>query len=189
MSLKGKFSFLFLVPLFLSQSVLWSEGKTDQSIQEAEIHSLFPLGGNPGTSFPVQVRGRGLEDAYAVWIQTDEVVARIKQVSSIDLNPKQSYDGQDKKKEGQLVQLQVEIQKAAEPRIYSLRMVSSRGVSNAYPFVVTSDPATMEAENTQTGPNRAQKVTLPVVVNGKIDRPGCTDGREPASRCKSRSRH
>ena len=176
-SLKGKFSFLFLVPLLFSQSVLWSEEEADQSVQEAEIHSLFPLGGNPGASFPVQVRGRGLEDAYAVWVQTDAVVARIKQVSSIDLNPRQSYDGQKdkKKKEGQLVQLQVEIQKAAQPGIYSLRMVSSRGVSNAYPFVVTSDPATMEVENPQLGPSGTQRVTLPAVVNGKIDEPGDVD--------------
>jgi len=64
--------------------------------------------------------------------------------------------------------------KDAEPGIYRLTASRQRLVSNPLPFAVDALPETFEKEPNDT-PARAQKVRLPVIINGRMDRPGDWD--------------
>jgi hypothetical protein len=63
----------------------------------------------------------------------------------------------------------------ASPGIHYLTTTSRDGlVSNPLPFVIDTLPETLEVEpNNAT--TRAQKVTLPMMINGRIGKPGDTD--------------
>jgi hypothetical protein len=62
----------------------------------------------------------------------------------------------------------------AGPGIHSLAATSKGFVSNRVPFALDNLPETLEQEPNDT-PASAQKVTLPVIINGRIDRPGDWD--------------
>lgn len=70
----------------------------------------------------------------------------------------------------------------AEPGIYQLTARNSAGlVSNPVPFALDTLPEIFDKEPNNT-PTRAQKVTLPVIVNGRIDRTDDWDVFEVAGR-------
>ena len=64
--------------------------------------------------------------------------------------------------------------KRGQPRIYSLFERSGKVVSNRVPFAVDSLPETFERESNDSQKN-AQRVTLPVILNGRIQEPGDVD--------------
>jgi hypothetical protein len=64
--------------------------------------------------------------------------------------------------------------KDREPGIYPLTVRSGAIVSNRLPFAVDSLPETFEREPNNTA-KTAQRLTLPVIVNGRIQEPGDWD--------------
>ena len=61
-----------------------------------------------------------------------------------------------------------------EPGIFPLSVGEGPRQSNAVPFAVDTLPEGMENEPNDT-PERAQRVTLPVIINGRSDSPGDVD--------------
>ncbi len=59
--------------------------------------------------------------------------------------------------------------KTAEPGVYQLAAVKDRIALNRMPFVVDALPDTLEQEPNDTL-EQAQKVTLPIIINGRINR-------------------
>ena len=59
--------------------------------------------------------------------------------------------------------------------MYSLRLLTPYGISNALAFLVGFEPVTAETERSHDKPDLAQPLSLPVVVNGKISQPGDLD--------------
>ena len=142
-----------------------------QAASEPEAFSIFPIGGQQGTSLEAEIRGRGLGGAYAVRFEGAGLEARIKRIEAID------PDGESADKEnsaagegsqGQRILLEVRIDPAAETGPRSLRVVSASGVSNALVFLVNSDAVILEAATPHDTPAEAQQIVLPAVVNGKI---------------------
>jgi hypothetical protein len=62
----------------------------------------------------------------------------------------------------------------AEPGIYRLTASRQEFVSNPLPFALDTLPETFDKEPNNT-PARAQKVKLPIIINGRMDRPGDWD--------------
>ena len=61
-----------------------------------------------------------------------------------------------------------------EPGIYFISVSRDGKISNLVPFAVDTLPECFEREPNDT-PDTAQPVTLPVIVNGRIDQPGDWD--------------
>ena len=60
------------------------------------------------------------------------------------------------------------------PGVYSLFARGAGGISNAVPFALDNLPECVEKEPNDA-PAAAQRVTLPLIINGRIDRPGDWD--------------
>ena len=59
--------------------------------------------------------------------------------------------------------------------MYSLRLISPRGVSNAVRFPVVDEPVVVETTGSHQTIEQAQPVTFPVVMNGKLGKRGELD--------------
>lgn len=71
--------------------------------------------------------------------------------------------------------------KDAKPGQYLLSAVNSHLVSNQVPFVLDTLPECLEQEPNDS-PAKAQKVSLPIIINGRADRPGDWDVFEVAGK-------
>jgi hypothetical protein len=137
------------------------------------VFSLFPMGGMAGSRFHGEVRGTDLECAFALWFDTPGIEAKIRSLEATPI----AQDGQmgpDGKKvlRGQIIQVDVEIGPAVPPGVYSLRILSHNGISNPLPFLVSSEPVIVEAQNPHDTPKHAAELRWPVIVNGRLSRPG-----------------
>jgi ribosomal protein L40E len=64
--------------------------------------------------------------------------------------------------------------KDAKPGLHMIAADNGEFVSNHVPFALDTLPECLDAESNDE-PSRAQKVTLPIIVNGRMDRPGGWD--------------
>jgi hypothetical protein len=143
---------------------VWSQEGAPNTSREPEVTSLFPLGGLRGALVEVDVRGKSLKGAYAVWLSAADVTARISKVDEVPADKEQEKKGTPVDR----AMLQIEVQKAAEPGTRMLRFVTPNGVSNAVAFNVVSDATIAESTVSHGLPERAQAVTPPVVIDGAI---------------------
>ena len=164
-----------LLAILLAWLPLHSLGNTDGSMKEPAVLSVFPLGGQQGTTLEVQIRGKNLGGTYAVWVDGRELKARVDRVDEIKLKEYDLVTKAWKNQPGYRVSVQLEIDGSVEAGTYAIRAVSPQGVSNALPFRVTSDPVLTETEDPHQTPGAAQELRFPVVVNGKISRGGELD--------------
>ncbi len=143
-----------------------------QAASEPAAFSIFPIGGQQGTSLEAEIRGRGLGGAYAVRFEGGGLQARIKSVEAIEPDEegadKEDSAETEESSRGQRILLQVKIDPAAENGPRSLRVVSEKGVSNSLVFLVNSEAVIWEAATPHNTPAEAQQIVLPTVVNGKI---------------------
>lgn len=175
---KKGYAFLLLLVLAVSAAGLLAKDPMDRPSSDPEVSSLFPLAGRPGTSVEAEIRGKRLEGAYAVWFASQGLKASVKKVEEVSLEEKKEDGVEEEAKEGArghrvLVQFQID----TEARIgaHSLRLVSQRGLSNALSFWVHTDPVVREIETPHDEPDKAQRVSVPVVLNGKISKSGELD--------------
>lgn len=158
--------------LWLPPSV---HGYPADSAKGPELLSLFPLGGQRGTTLEVRMRGRNLGGTYAVWVDSRELKVHVDRVDEIELMEYDLVKKAWKSQPGYRVSFQVEIAASAGIGAHSIRAVTPQGVSNALPFRVTSHPVLTETGDPHQTPEAAQKLRFPVVVNGKISRGGELD--------------
>ena len=157
----------------------------DKLATDPEVTSLFPLAGSPGTTVQAEIWGKRLDGAYAVWFSAAGLKADIRKLEEVDLEKKKEDVAEEteeaKKKEpepGHRILLRFQIDPEARTGAYSLRVVSLRGVSNALTFWVHSDPVVSEIETLHDEPDQAQRVSVPVVINGRISKSGQLDSYE-----------
>ena len=163
---------LILIPFSLLP--LQAQSDVESASEEPAVLSLFPLGAQQGQSLEVEMRGRNLEGTYAIWSNTTGLKVRVEKVEEIELQEKEDYDSSTKETGlGHRVLLELRIDSTAKSGVHSLWLVSPRGVSNAVPFWIHSDPVIPENEGVHdagpfNAPEQAQEVTFPVVINGRI---------------------
>ncbi len=172
----------FRIPVLLTFCcLLWlgpSPGLAEQAApkQEPEAMWLFPLGGQRGTALEVEIRGKGLQSAYAVVAEEEGIRTKFRAVEEI---VEESEEGprkpEDKKEPEYRVRVGVEIDGAARPGNHWLRVVTPRGISDRVQFRVNADRVIRESADPHDQPDRAQAIDYPVVVNGQIDTPAEMD--------------
>lgn len=120
-----------------------------------------------------EITGRNLDGTYAVWFSKPGIKGVVRKVEEV--KPPEGA-GQKKKSEREYrVAIQVETEPSAETGIHFLRLVSTRGVSNAVQLRMYDVPVVSESGEAHEFPKNAQAVRFPVVVNGRIEKPGETD--------------
>ena len=142
---------------------------------EPEIISIFPLGGRPGTALEVEIRGKTLDGTYAIWFDTKGLTAHVKGVEETEFKEFHRRSRTWEPRPAHRLRVRLEIDGSIEAGAYSLRVVSGRGISNSLPFRVTSDPVLAETETFHQAASEAQRLQLPVVVNGKLSQAGELD--------------
>jgi hypothetical protein len=123
------------------------------------LASIFPLGAQQGTSPQLAVRGQML--AGAKRIEVERGLGQGVEVKA--LNP--ATDA---------ATLQMNVAKDAPLGVYHLRLLTQAGWSNPVKFLVGDLPELIEAEPNDA-PGQLQRVSLPVTINGRIERKGDID--------------
>jgi hypothetical protein len=135
-----------------------------------KIVSVFPLGGQRGTTVEVEIQGTGLEGSYAVWLgpgtqlepmKSDAACQYTKGSHGVEACVKAIKGGS---------RATVRLVLAADARIgfHRLSLVSPAGLSGTLPFWVGPDAVIEEAAAPHNSPETAQPVKLPVAVDGRI---------------------
>jgi hypothetical protein len=129
------------------------------------VASIFPLGGPAGAATNVEVRGWNLPG---------------REKTHVGESLRDSWPVSERPGYADTLRLTMDAKNKA-PGVYPLAVRSGDRVSNSVPFAVDTLPECL-AKEPNNAPQNAQRVKLPVIVNGLIDQPGdwdvfCFDGR------------
>ena len=106
---------------------------------EPQILSLFPLGASRDTRsrLHIDVRGYGLENAYAVWTDCQSISAEVKTVEEIEPEGHETSA-----KDAVVYRVALELSVAPDVGIgaHFIRIITPSGVSNASAFVIHEGP-------------------------------------------------
>jgi hypothetical protein len=146
----------------------WPE--TPKPKEEPRLFSIYPLGDQPGATYEAAIRGVTLQEAQAIWFETDSMHAWIERVDRDPGSDAKSATPTD------VVTIHVKVDPAAKPGSYAFRVVTKRGVSNAISMRVTSERTIAEPEDLTGEPEHAPRLSgFPLVVNGRIAKKGEVD--------------
>ena len=146
----------------------WAE--TPKPKEEPRLLSIYPLGEQPGATYEAAIRGVTLQEAQAIWFETDSIHASIERVDREPGSDAKSATPTD------VVTIHVKVDAAAKPGSYPFRVVTKRGVSNAISMRVTSERTIAEPEDLTGEPEHAPRLSgFPLVVNGRIAKKGEVD--------------
>jgi len=140
-----------------------------------KVVAVFPLGMAKGSTSEIEIWGSDLEGIYGVWFANQGLTADVKKVERIDLQ-QEVEAAQESTRRGPTYRATVElhIDSLAELGRHWLRVVSSQGMSNAHPFVVTSNPVRLENE-TNKGDNNLESISVPALISGRLREKGEAD--------------
>ena len=140
---------------------------------DPELHSIFPLGTPPGSEVQIEILGRNLLESRSLWTDTEGITAEILAVESAQYRLKEGK--QVGKVAGQRVRLQVSVDPAVVLGPHALRLITRKGVSNTAVFWINPNPMVLETDADHHSPERAQLLTIPAAVQGRIGQEGEQD--------------
>ena len=147
-----------------------ASAETPKPETEPRAFSIYPLGNRSGASYDAEIRGVKLQDAQALWFETDGIQARIDHAQRDPESDPSASTPSD------LVNVHLVIAPATKPGSYLFRIVTKQGVSNAIPMRVTDERTIPEPEKLTGEPEHAPRLdAFPVVVNGRIAKKGEVD--------------
>jgi hypothetical protein len=157
---------LALLPLFwLCPHVAWAQ-------PAPKLVSVFPLGGQRGTTVQIELRGTGLTGANAVWLGAGSRLDA-PNVGRLGKPPHtQSRDGVEAhvKAVPDDSRAHVQMVLAANARVgfHTVALVSASGLSGSLSFWVGPHEVIQETSAAHDSATTAQPVKLPVAINGRI---------------------
>lgn len=164
-----------VVSLFLAASVNPVSAKEEA---DPRVNSLFPLGGQPGTSFEVRIRGENLGGVHGVWFDCGALEAEVRRIETtveeVDVVQQAGTTAKDTKEFHHVV-LKLHVDDKAAVGAHTFRLVSRQGLSNPLSLLVNPEPQIHESERSINAPSSAQPIEFPVVVNGRLGHPGELD--------------
>ena len=164
---------LLSIVLVLTAGDLWTKETPENRKRNPKLLSMTPMGGPPGSSLEIRLRGEDLEGIRSVWLDCDRLTAQVKAVKEIKLEKarfsRKTYSP------GQEVFLQVDIAEDATTGAHSLRLLTDWGLSGPVTFVVSEGKVVQEQPEPHQGPESAQLLKLPANLNGRIGRNGEVD--------------
>ena len=153
---------LWLVMIATGCQVFWP---TPLWSQEPKMVSVFPLGGQRGTRFQVEVRGEYLQDVCGVWFDSEFLHAQAA--------PLETTEG-DEETAGRVL-LTVDVDAAAVFGAHPFRLIGPGGVSAPLTLNVHAERAMVEDAGSHDTADQAQPIDSAVVINGCIAKPGERD--------------
>lgn len=152
---------------------------SNKGSSDPEIYSIFPLAGHRGTVWQAEVRGKGLDGAYGVWLDCDAIKSAVRNLETIELGtqdqtaPTPAKEG--KPRSGQRVFLEFRADSTCLLGWHKLRLISPGGLSNSLSFLVSQEPVVSEGASGAATAAEAQPIHWPVVVNGRVSKEGEVD--------------
>ena len=140
--------------------------------------SLSPLTAQRGATLQVEVRGNRLDGVYALWSDDSGITGRVLNVDEVkDLIKPRVRPSQQEIKPIPVFRALIDLQIDATTSVgvHSVRLVSHRGVSNAFSFPVVDAPVMVEAASSHQTIGQAQPATFPGFISGKLGEPGEVD--------------
>jgi len=122
------------------------------------ISGIFPLGGEVGATTSVEMRGWHLSENRRI----------------MDCSAPGVYPIFDRKKHDALSERKLDLMLDLELSTDAKSVSSTESVSNRVPFAADTLPECLEKEPNDS-PEKPQSVVLPIIVNGRIDKPGDWD--------------
>jgi len=139
----------------------------------ASIASVYPAGGQKGTTVEVAVSGVNLIDSSAVRVTGDGVAGKVLR-DKTDEEAKKAAEAKKKKKrktsedrDEETVYVSLTIAPDARPGQRELRLVTPGGVSNRYRFIVGRVPEVLEKEPNSKKDQAQVVASIPAVINGQ----------------------
>jgi len=146
-----------------------AEKKKEAKQYDPHITYLFPAGGQRATTLQTMIRGRGLEGASAVRVSGKGVTAKILAIEEPDTKLQQrSKNRQDQSENPNVVRLSVAIAADAELGERDLRLLTPKGASNRFRFIVGQIAEVNEVEPNDKLDQVQSLPSLPVLVNGQV---------------------
>ena len=143
---------------------------------EPRLLSVYPIGGQQGTTYRAVVRGRALDGAYGVWFTYPAIEAK---VLTLDADPDQPEPTKRGDREPQLTQrleVDISIPSEADPGRHLFRVVTPQGVSNPLGLYVHREEALREQAGPHELPSDAQPLAgYPAAMHGGIREVGEVD--------------
>ena len=145
-----------------------------------EVRSLFPMGLESGTSARIEIRGKHLDGVYAVWFDAAGMKARVEKIQPDESEEPTAHPrGREAKAEAQsprqMVLLDATLPSDVSIGKHTLRLIGPGGISKTLSFLVHKDRAVTEAAGDHSSPQKAQPVTLPLLLEGKLAKMGEVD--------------
>jgi hypothetical protein len=171
-------SSLLLIIGFTLCTALPCPAKDHPAKLEPKLTSVFPWGGQRGTVIRAEVRGESLAGAYSVWFDAGSFKSRLLKVEEVPPDiPRQPIGTEPPKNPPHYyrVTMEVSIPASAATGVYDLRLVTPHGLTNSIRFPVLEQPVILEAPGSHQTIDDAQPITVPVIVNGRLSKPGELD--------------
>ncbi len=140
------------LPLAVCFLLIWVNTPARAQLPSPVLNTVFPAGGQAGTSLIVAVDGTGLDGLRDIRSTIPQLTAK-----KIDTN-----------------RFRLDIPAGTPAGVYDLRAVGLYGMSSPRAFFVGNRTEASEVEPNDTF-DAAQQVGLDVVVNGRIEKPGDVD--------------
>jgi len=167
---------LVALPFF---SVSRSFAQADQDLTDPKLLSIFPLGGRRGATVQVEVWGNLLAGCHSVWFETGGLRGKLLTVEEVKGKEKENAFFLGKKLDNPRAlyraRVEVEIEPTAPLRVHSLRLIGLRGISDVVPFRVLDERVFQETTSPHQTVKDALPVDIPVVINGRLEKPGELD--------------
>ena len=143
------------------------------------INTVFPMGGQLGTTVEVTVSGSDLDEPTGLVFTAPEIKGELIVPPEPVADPKAKDKPAPKPKRGggpiSSAKFKVTIPASVRPATYDCRLVNKSGISNPRAFVVGEKPEVNESDKPHNDVPDAQKVELGSAVNGFIANPADVD--------------
>jgi hypothetical protein len=172
---KLKAGVICLLALVLPESIFAQQKGV---AEEPRILSVYPSAAQRGNKIKIELRGNGIAGAYALWTAGSRLTARVLRVEEVqDPHPLRvsPSESQTKRPAVHCAWAELDLPVTIKPGIYSLRLLSPRGLSNAVSFRVSDAPVVMETPAPHASPLQSQVVQFPALIAGKLGKPGEVD--------------
>jgi hypothetical protein len=173
----GFWLFVLVVLSFISPPI--GSTKDQPELKEPKLLSGFPLTGRKGSTVRVEIRGNLLGGAYEVWLETANLQGRLLKVKEIKAELNQEIKAFQKVGQKPPIifraLIEVDIKPTTHVGRYALRLVTPRGISDALLFRVVDHPVVVETASPHQTVQHAQAVGVPVIIDGKLEKPGELD--------------
>ena len=129
---------------------------------EPQLLSVFPIGGQQGTTYRAAIRGHSLDGAYALWFAFPAFKAKVLTLEE-DPDQPQPEKRDEGDREPQVIQrfeVDISVPSEADPGRHLFRVVTPQGLSNPLDLYIHRQEALREQAGRHELPSQAQPLAV-----------------------------